>query len=92
MADESEERAEQDVTAATEGYGGPVSDQELADVYLPKGQDTVQDTSPSAPDSAAPDSPAATDSGSGTTAPDAAPDGSGTLEGSSGEPAIEPPD
>lgn len=89
MADESEARAEQDVTAATEGYGGPVSDQELADVYLPEGQDTVQDTG--SPASAA-DSSAASDSGSGSSAPEAAPDGSGTVEGSSGEPAIEPPD
>jgi hypothetical protein len=82
MADESEERAQQDVTAATEGYGGPVSDDELADVYLPEGQDTVQDT----------DNRSGASEGSGATAPDAAPDGSGTLEGSSGEPAIEPPD
>lgn len=82
MADQTEERAEQDVTAATEGYGGPVSDQELADVYLPEGQDTVQDT----------DSRTAADAGGAPSAPEEAPDGSGTLEGSSGEPAIEPPD
>jgi hypothetical protein len=82
MADESEERAQRDVTAATEGYGGPVSDEELADVYLPEGQDAVQDTG----------SAQEADAGGETSAPDAAPDGSGTLEGSSGEPAIEPPD
>lgn len=82
MADESEQRAERDVTAATEGYGGPVSDEELADVYLPEGQDTVQDT----------DARSAAGNGSDATEPDAAPDGSGTIEGSSGEPAIEPPD
>ena len=82
MADESEERAEQDVTAATEGYGGPVSDQELADVYLPEGQDTVHDTGSGPEESTGGEAPAQ----------DAAPDGSGTIEGSSGEPAIEPPD
>lgn len=82
MADESEQQAEQDVTAATEGYGGPVSDQELADVYLPEGQDSVQDTGSG-------ENPGAVDE-----APEqeTAPDGSGTLDGSSGEPAIEPPD
>jgi hypothetical protein len=80
MADESEQRAEQDVTAASEGYGGPVSDEELADVYLPEGQDTVQDTD------------SRSDDKTGSSEPDAAPDGSGTIDGASGEPAIEPPD
>ena len=82
MADESEQRAEQDVTAATEGYGGPVSDDELAEVYLPEGQDTVQDT----------DSRSHSGTDTGTPEQQAAPDGTGTLDGSSGEPAIEPPD
>jgi hypothetical protein len=81
MAEESEARAERDVTATTNSYGGPVSDQELADVYLPEGQDEVADTgsAPAAGDSEAPPQ-------------EAAPDGSGTLDGTSGEPAIEPPD
>lgn len=79
MAEESETRAERDVTAATEGYGGPVSDQELADVYLPEGQDQVQDTGSGQMPTDAP-------------AEEAAPDGPGTLDGSPGEPAIEPPD
>lgn len=82
MADESEQQAQRDVTAASEGYGGPVSDQELADVYLPEGQETVQDT----------DSRSASSTGAATSEPEAAPDGSGTSEGASGEPAIEPPD
>ena len=82
MADESEQQAERDVTAASEGYGGPVSDEELAEVYLPKGQDTVQDT----------DSRSEPDTGSVTPEPEAAPDGSGTAEGSPGQPSIEPPD
>lgn len=85
MTQASEERAERDVTAATEGYGGPVSDEELADVYLPEGQDEVQDTGSGG-----------TAAGQGASVPapepDPAPDGTGTLEGSSGEPAIEPPD
>ena len=44
MPDDSEQRATEDVTATTESYGGPVSDQELADVYLPEGQHEVHDT------------------------------------------------
>ncbi len=82
MADESEQRAEQDVTAATEGYGGPVSDEELADVYLPEGQDTVQDTGSRQQSSPGSEGPG----------PDAATGGSGTRDGSSGQPVIEPPD
>ena len=82
MADESEQQAQRDVTAASEGYGGPVSDQELADVYLPEGQETVQDT----------DSRSASSTGAEPSEPEAAPDGSGTSEKASGEPAIEPPD
>lgn len=82
MADESEEQAQRDVTAASEGYGGPVSDQELADVYLPEGQDTVRDT----------DSRSNSSTGPGASEPVVAPDGSGTTPGASGEPAIEPPD
>lgn len=81
MAEESEARAKQDVIAASEGYGGPVSDQELAEVYLPEGQDKVQDN-----DSAQP-------AGDGQAqAQDPVPDGSGTTHGSPDEPAIEPPD
>lgn len=82
MAEESEAQAERDVTAATEGYGGPVSDEELADVYLPEGQDRVQDTGSGQTPSGAPDAPAE----------EAAPDGSGTADGSAAEPSIEPPD
>lgn len=34
-------RAEQQVAATTDSYGGPVSEDELAEVYLPDGQDQV---------------------------------------------------
>ena len=89
MAEESQERAERDVTAATEGYGGPVSDEELADVYLPEGQEEVQDTGSAEP---AGDEAGASASDGDRTTPDPAPDSTGTLDGAPEEPAIEPPD
>lgn len=82
MAGESEQQAERDVTAASEGYGGPVSDEELAEVYLPEGQDTVQEA----------DSRSNADAGTDGSEQRAAPDGSGTIDGAPGEPSIEPPD
>ena len=91
MAEESQERAERDVTAATEGYGGPVSDEELADVYLPEGQQQVEDTGSAAPGRESAGTPEAADDQDAAT-PDPAPDASGTLDGTPGQPAIEPPD
>lgn len=41
----NEQQAVEDVTASTAGYGGPVSDEELAEVYLPEGQSAVSDSS-----------------------------------------------
>lgn len=91
MAEESQERAERDVTAATEGYGGPVSDEELADVYLPKGQQQVEDTGSAATSGESASTPDAAGD-EDAAAPDPAPDASGTLDGAPGQPAIEPPD
>lgn len=44
MSDETQKEAEAAVAATTDSYGGPVSDEELADVYLPEGQHEVHDT------------------------------------------------
>lgn len=42
MPDQEEEaRAAAAVTATTDSYGGPVSDKQLAEVYLPEGQEKV---------------------------------------------------
>lgn len=51
MSEEAQEEAEAAVTATTDSYGGPVSDEELAEVYLPSGQEQVRNTGiPAGPD------------------------------------------
>ncbi len=79
-----QEKAEQDVIATTDSYGGPVSDEELADVYLPEGQDEVQGGS----ESSSTGTPTAQDT---PPEPADAPDGSGTTPAAPTA-TVEPPD
>lgn len=70
----SSEQATEDVTASTAGYGGPVSDEELAEVYLPEGQSAVSEPAVSDPAVSSPGGDdAEKSSGSG-----AAPEGPGS--------------
>ena len=41
MTNEATDSAEEAVTATTDSYGGPVSEEQLAEVYLPEGQHEV---------------------------------------------------
>ena len=50
MTQPPEESPEQAVAATTDSYGGPVSDEQLAAVYLPQGQDEVRETGAEGPD------------------------------------------
>ena len=52
MPDDGNQDAEEKVAATTAGYGGgPVSDEELAEVWLPEGQQKASETVEAADDS-----------------------------------------